>query len=199
MYEAAAASATKKSPSGISPPTPSNPTTDDRGRQHLWKEGAVLLIPDDANQSRKNQGEFVRMPFPALTHEGQLAWRPQVCSARTRPSGEERESTAELGSWLYNLAVCPGLRTRRLSGHGSRTQPLRGMRDPPRPGHEPVSPASAGGLSTTAPPGKPHSFARASCEHPESTSAEVTGSLWSRNPMPCVSFITSLPCKPTIL
>ncbi|XP_059864897.1 complex III assembly factor LYRM7 isoform X1 [Lagenorhynchus albirostris] len=47
------------------------------------------------------------------------------------------------------------LRTRSLSGHGSRAQPLRGMRDPPGPGHEPVSPASAGGLSTTAPPGKP--------------------------------------------
>ena len=47
------------------------------------------------------------------------------------------------------------LRTRRPSGHGSRAQPLRGMWDPPRPGHEPVSPASAGGLSTTAPPGKP--------------------------------------------
>ena len=29
-------------------------------------------------------------------------------------------------------------RTRRLSGHGSRAQPLRGMWDPPRPGHEPV-------------------------------------------------------------
>ena len=47
------------------------------------------------------------------------------------------------------------LRTRRLSGHGSRAQPLRGMWDPPGPGHKPVSPASAGGLSTTAPPGKP--------------------------------------------
>ena len=52
------------------------------------------------------------------------------------------------------------LRARRLSGHGSRAQPLRGMWDLPRPGHEPVSPASAGGLSTTAPPGKPpkHSY-----------------------------------------
>ena len=49
------------------------------------------------------------------------------------------------------------LRTRRLSGHGSRAQPLGGMWDLPRPGHEPVSPASAGGLSTTAPPGKPRS------------------------------------------
>ena len=29
------------------------------------------------------------------------------------------------------------------------------MWDPPRPGLEPVSPALAGGLSTTAPPGKP--------------------------------------------
>ena len=48
------------------------------------------------------------------------------------------------------------LRTCRLSGHGSRAQPLRGMWDLPGPGHEPVSPASAGGLSTTAPPVKPY-------------------------------------------
>ncbi|XP_073662735.1 SH2 domain-containing protein 3C isoform X3 [Tursiops truncatus] len=47
------------------------------------------------------------------------------------------------------------LRMRRLSGHGSRAQPFRGMWDLPGLGHEPVSPASAGGLSTTAPPGKP--------------------------------------------
>ncbi|TEA26076.1 hypothetical protein DBR06_SOUSAS2210046, partial [Sousa chinensis] len=44
---------------------------------------------------------------------------------------------------------------RRPSSHGSRAQPLRGMWDLPGPGHEPVSPASAGGLSTTALPGKP--------------------------------------------
>ena len=47
------------------------------------------------------------------------------------------------------------LQTRRLSNCGSRAQPLRGMWDLPRPGHEPVSPASAGRLPTTAPPGKP--------------------------------------------
>ena len=47
------------------------------------------------------------------------------------------------------------LQTRRLSSCGSRAQPLRGMRDVPRPGLEPVSPALAGRLSTTAPPGKP--------------------------------------------
>ena len=33
---------------------------------------------------------------------------------------------------------------------------LRGMWDLPRPGLEPVSPASAGRFSTTAPPGKPY-------------------------------------------
>ncbi len=47
------------------------------------------------------------------------------------------------------------LQTRRLSSCGSRAQLLRGMWDPLRPGLEPVSPASAGRFSTTAPPGKP--------------------------------------------
>ena len=47
------------------------------------------------------------------------------------------------------------LQTRRLSNCGSRSQLLRGMWDLPRPGHEPVSPALAGRLPTSAPPGKP--------------------------------------------
>ena len=47
------------------------------------------------------------------------------------------------------------LQTRRLSNCGSRAQLLRGMRDLPRPGLEPVCPALAGRFSTTAPPGKP--------------------------------------------
>ena len=46
------------------------------------------------------------------------------------------------------------LQTRRLSNCGSRAQLLCGMWDPPRPGLEPVSPALAGGLLTTASPGK---------------------------------------------
>ena len=51
------------------------------------------------------------------------------------------------------------LQTRRLSSCGSRAQSLRGMWDPPRPELEPVSPALAGRLSNTAPPGKPqHPF-----------------------------------------
>ena len=47
------------------------------------------------------------------------------------------------------------LQTRRLSNRGSRAQLLHGMWDLPGPGLEPVSPAVAGGFSTTAPPGKP--------------------------------------------
>ena len=54
-----------------------------------------------------------------------------------------------------SLAAEHRLQTRRLSNCGSRTQLLRGMWDPPRPGLEPASPALAGRLSTTAPPGKP--------------------------------------------
>ena len=50
------------------------------------------------------------------------------------------------------------LQTRRLSSCGSRAYLLRGMWGPPRPGLEPVSPALAGRLSTTAPPGKPLFF-----------------------------------------
>ena len=52
----------------------------------------------------------------------------------------------------HRLQMC------RLSNCGSQAQPLRGMWDPPRPGLEPVSPALAGRLPTTAPPGKPKKF-----------------------------------------
>ena len=47
------------------------------------------------------------------------------------------------------------LQTRRLSNCGSLAQPFRSTWDPPRPGPEPVSPALAGRLTATAPPGKP--------------------------------------------
>ena len=56
---------------------------------------------------------------------------------------------------VASLVVEHRLQTCRLSNCGSRAQLIRSMRDPPRPGLEPVSPALAGGLSTTAPPGKP--------------------------------------------
>ena len=54
-----------------------------------------------------------------------------------------------------SLVVEHRLQTRRLSSCGSWAQLLRGMWDLPRPGLEPVSPALAGGFSTTVPPGKP--------------------------------------------
>ena len=54
-----------------------------------------------------------------------------------------------------SLVVEHRLQTRRLSSCGSRAQLFRGMWDLPRPGLESVSPALAGGFSTTAPPGKP--------------------------------------------
>ena len=47
------------------------------------------------------------------------------------------------------------LQTRKLSNCGPRSQLLRGTRDLPRRGLEPVSPALAGRFSTTVPPGKP--------------------------------------------
>ena len=50
------------------------------------------------------------------------------------------------------------LQTGRLSSCGSRAQLLRGMWDLPRPGLEPASPALAGRLPTTAPPGKPNNL-----------------------------------------
>ena len=55
-----------------------------------------------------------------------------------------------------SLVAEHGLQMRRLSSCGSRAQLLRGMWDLPRPGLEPVSPALAGGPSTTVPPGKPY-------------------------------------------
>ena len=48
------------------------------------------------------------------------------------------------------------LQTHRLSNCRSRAQSLRGIRDPPRPGPEPASPALAGRLPTTASTGKPY-------------------------------------------
>ena len=66
-----------------------------------------------------------------------------------------------LGSWASVVAV-RGLSScgswaleHRLSSCDARAQLLRGMWDLPGPGIKPVSPALAGGFSTTVPPGKP--------------------------------------------
>ena len=57
-----------------------------------------------------------------------------------------------------SLVVEHRLQTRRLSNCGSRAQLLRSMWDLSRQGLEPVSPASAGRFSTTAPTGKPRKY-----------------------------------------
>ena len=71
-------------------------------------------------------------------------------------------ATLHHGAWTSHCCglSCCGARLQmcRLSSCGSRAQLLRGMWDPPRPGLEPVSPASAGRLSTTVPPGKPSRY-----------------------------------------
>ena len=55
--------------------------------------------------------------------------------------------------WLHPLPSM-GYRHMGFSSCGTRAQLLRSMWDLPEPGIEPVSPALAGGLLTTAPPGK---------------------------------------------
>ena len=70
-------------------------------------------------------------------------------------SGGHSSSRCAGLSLSWPLVAEHRLQTRRLSNCGSRAQSLCGMWDPPRPGLEPVCPALAGRLSTTAPPGKP--------------------------------------------
>ncbi|XP_073647023.1 ankyrin repeat domain-containing protein SOWAHC isoform X2 [Tursiops truncatus] len=72
--------------------------------------------------------------------------------------GEDEEEDRSFKGHSSSFKLRPKSNVFGLSGHGSRAQLLRGMWDLPGLGHEPVSPASAGGLSTTAPPGKPKSW-----------------------------------------
>ena len=72
------------------------------------------------------------------------------CGARApgaRASVVVARGLSSCGSWALE---------HRFSSCGTRVQLLRGMRDLPGPGREPVPPALAGGLPTTAPPGKPY-------------------------------------------
>ena len=72
--------------------------------------------------------------------------------------GHSSSRGAGLFTVAASLVAGHRLQTRRLSSCGSQAQLLRGMWDLPRPGLEPVSPALAGRLSTTVPPGKPYFF-----------------------------------------
>ena len=85
------------------------------------------------------------------------------CGARTSHCGGFSCCGARaLGAWALEVVAC-GLSScdaqaleHRLSSCGTQAYLLRSMWDLPRPGLEPVSPALAGGFSTTVPPGKPH-------------------------------------------
>ena len=90
----------------------------------------------------------VRGPSPAVASGGHSSSRCRGhSSSRCAGLSPSRPLAAE-----HRLQTC------RLSNCGSRAEPLRGMWDPPRPGLEPVSPALAGRLPTTAPPGKPETL-----------------------------------------
>ena len=58
-------------------------------------------------------------------------------------------------AWAHGLRSCSLQALGRLRSCGAQAQPLCGMRDLPRPGMEPVSPALAGRIFTTQPPGRP--------------------------------------------
>ena len=83
----------------------------------------------------------------------------RFCARAFSSCGLERGSLFIAVRGPLTIAASPvvehRLQMRRLSSCGSRAQLLRGMWDLPRPGLEPVSPALAGRLPTTAPPGKP--------------------------------------------
>ena len=64
-----------------------------------------------------------------------------------RSMGSRRTGFSSCGSWALE---------HRFSSCGARAQLLHGTWDPPGPGLEPVSPALAGGVLTTAPPGRSH-------------------------------------------
>ena len=87
-----------------------------------------------------------------------LCWVFRFCARAFSSCGERGPLFIAVHGALTiaaSLVVEHRLQTRRLSSCGSRAWSLRDMWDPPRPGLEPVSPALAGGFSTTAPPGKP--------------------------------------------
>ena len=93
-----------------------------------------------------------------------------------------------LGAWAA-VAVACGLRScglrapeLRLSSCGTWAQLPRGTWDLPGPGLEPMSPALAGGPSTTAPPGK----------SPAAVFIEVFSSLFSAFPASSLSSSSSI-------
>ncbi|XP_059873844.1 transmembrane protein 25 isoform X11 [Delphinus delphis] len=123
------------------------------------------LISSDSNNLKLNN---VRLPRENMSLPSHLQLNDLTPDSRGKRADQQMaqdNSQPELldpepgglltSRGLTNFLFQYWLRTRRLSSHRSRAQPLRGMWDLPGPGHEPASPATAGELSTTAPPGKP--------------------------------------------
>ena len=87
-----------------------------------------------------------------------LALGPRCCARAFSSCGEQ---ASHCSGFSHCGARALGMRAPvvvacRLSSCGSQAQLLCSMWNLPRPGLEPVSPALAGGLSTTVPPGKSH-------------------------------------------
>ena len=96
---------------------------------------------------------------------GEWVWAVclSLCSRRTGVGGRGQRRGHRKGPSLQPFSAQPG-----LSRCGAQAPDAQAQRpwltgpaalrtwDPPGPGHEPVSPALAGGLSTTVPPGKPY-------------------------------------------
>ena len=107
-------------------------------------------------------GSSLRLAGPLQLWRGGAT--PRRCAWASHCSGPSCGGARALGARASVVAACGlsscGSRALecRLSSRGARAQLLRSMWDPPRPGLEPVSPALAGRLSTTAPPGKPGTF-----------------------------------------
>ncbi|XP_060001759.1 UPF0449 protein C19orf25 homolog isoform X2 [Lagenorhynchus albirostris] len=107
--------------------------------QRLWRAGAQLKQQrEELWRAREELEQEILFPFRLLQT---IDWS-SLCY------------TVGYYRLLIGVPCATQLQTHRFSGHGSRAQPLSGMWDLPGPGHKPVSPASAGGLSTTAPAGK---------------------------------------------
>ncbi|XP_067587197.1 homer protein homolog 1 isoform X2 [Pseudorca crassidens] len=115
----------------------------------LAKEKSQEKMELTSTPSQESAGGDLQSPLTPESINGTDDERTPDVTQNSEPRPEPTQNA---------LPFSHRLRTRRLSGHGSQAQPLRGMCDPPGPGYEPASPASAGGLSTTAPPGKPCSL-----------------------------------------
>ena len=95
----------------------------------------------------------------SLLHAGFLQLRRAGVTLRCGVQASHCHGFSCCGTQACGLSHCSSRALgRRLSSCGARAWLLRGMWDLPGPGLQPVSPELAGGLLTTAPPGKPQTI-----------------------------------------